>query len=98
MIIKFKQDELFRITNGNNFIEVKPSFKSGVASLMFYDGFEVKAIIKKQSKKTYEDEKSKKIKHYYNFYLEFDNGVRIAVKGVDKQSRIVLDDLSKYEG
>lgn len=98
MIVKFKQDELFRINNGNNFIEVKPSFKSGVTSLKFYDGFEIKAIIKRQSKQTYEDKKSKKVRHYYNFYLEFDNGVRIAVKGVDKQSCIVLDDLSKYEG
>lgn len=98
MKLQFKQDDLFRITNGNNFIEVKPSFKNGLESLKFYDGFEISCIIKRKAKGTYEDTKNKKIRHYYNFYLQFENGVRIQVRGNDKQSRIVLDDLSKYEG
>ena len=36
-------------------------------------------VLKVKSKKTYEG-KNKKTYHYYNYYLELDNGVRIGIK------------------
>ena len=58
-------------------------------------------VIKKQAKSTYEvvDEKTKekKVRHYYNYYLQCDNGKRILIKCVNKDDNKRLDMISEYE-
>lgn len=53
-------------------------------------------LIKKQSKKTYKNNKGEE-KHYYNFFLRTDEGKEIAIRACfpDKDNH-VLDFLSEY--
>lgn len=54
-------------------------------------------LIKKQSKQTYKNEKTGKEKHFYNYWLQFDNGKRIQIKCVFDKDRSLLDFGSEYE-
>lgn len=54
-------------------------------------------IVKKQSAQTYKSKKSGKDAHFYNYYLEFDNGKRIQVKCAFKDDVKLLDLISVYE-
>lgn len=54
-------------------------------------------LIKKQSKQTYVNSKSGKEAHYYNYFLEIDNGKRIQIKASYKDDVKLLDLLSIYE-
>lgn len=53
-------------------------------------------IVKKQSKQTYTG-KDGKTYHYVNYYLELDNGLRIAIKTVDVVDLKRLDAIAEYE-
>ena len=53
-------------------------------------------VIKVQSNKTYKSKDGKKELHYYNFYLECDNGKRIAIRCVNKEDVKRLDMVSEY--
>ena len=53
-------------------------------------------VVKKQSPKTYQD-KNKKEHHYYNYFLQCDNGKRILIKPVNKDDYSRLDMISEYE-
>lgn len=52
-------------------------------------------VIKVQSKKTYKTKDGKEL-HYYNFYLECDNGKRIAIRCVNADDVKRLDMVSTY--
>lgn len=54
-------------------------------------------IIKKQSAQTYKSKKSGKEAHYYNYFLEFDNGKRIQIKTAFADDVKLLDLVSVYE-
>lgn len=54
-------------------------------------------LVKKQSKQTYVSNKDGKEHHYYNYYLEDDNGKRVQIKCVYTADVKVLDFLSTYE-
>lgn len=54
-------------------------------------------LIKKQSKKTYKSEKTGKDVHYYNFFLELDNGKRVQIKPAFNQDTRTLDAIAKLE-
>ena len=45
---------------------------------------ETMKVVKKQSPKTYQD-KNKKEHHYYNYFLQCDNGKRILIKPVNNR-------------
>lgn len=53
-------------------------------------------VIKVQSNKTYKSKDGKKEFHYYNFYLECDNGKRIAIRCVNNEDVKRLDMVSEY--
>lgn len=53
-------------------------------------------LIKKQSKQTYTN-KNKETKHYYNYFLQFDNGKRVQVKPAFKDDTRTLDAVAEYE-
>lgn len=54
-------------------------------------------LIKKQSKQTYVNSKTGKESHYYNYFLEVDNGKRIQIKASYKDDVKLLDLISTYE-
>ena len=54
-------------------------------------------IIKKQSKQTYKSKKSGNECHYYNYWLQLDNGKRIQIKCAFTDDIKVLDTISEYE-
>ena len=54
-------------------------------------------LVKKQSKQTYVSNKDGKEHHYYNYFLENEDGRRIQVKCVYKDDVKILDFLSTYE-
>lgn len=53
-------------------------------------------IIKKQSKKTYID-KNGKDRHYYNYFIQFENGKRIQFKCAFFNDVKALDMVAVYE-
>lgn len=53
-------------------------------------------VIKKQSKKTYQGS-DKKEYHYINYFLELDNGKRIAVRTFKPEDLSYLDAVAVYE-
>lgn len=55
-------------------------------------------LIKKQSKATYKSTRSGKECHYYNYFLQFDNGKRVQITVRFKEDLRVLDMVAKYEG
>lgn len=52
-------------------------------------------LIKRQSKQTFE--KNGKKKHYYNFFIEFDNGKRVQIKANFKDDTRLLDFGAEFE-
>ena len=54
-------------------------------------------LVKKQSKSTYVN-KNKETKHYYNYFIELDNGKRVQVKPAFKDDTRTLDAVAEYEG
>lgn len=52
-------------------------------------------VIKVQSSKTYKNKEGKEL-HYYNFYLQFDNGKRIAIRCVNVDDIKRLDMVAEY--
>lgn len=52
-------------------------------------------VLKVQSTKTYKSKEGKEL-HYYNFYLECDNGKRIAIRCVNTDDIKRLDMVSEY--
>ena len=96
MKIVFKRDDKdISIVNGDNFISIVPSFDCDEDLLKFFEGQDFKRIIKKKSKQTYEDKKNNKVRHYYNYFVEFDNGTRVQIRSTHRN---VLDGISVYEG
>ena len=96
MKIVFKRDDKdISIVNGDNFISIVPSFDCDKDLLKFFEGQDFKRIIKKKSKQTYEDKKNNKVRHYYNYFVEFDNGTRVQIRSTHRN---VLDGISVYEG
>lgn len=53
-------------------------------------------VVKKISKKTWVGE-DKKERHYVNFYLQLDNGKRIAIRTVNASDLKVLEGVAIYE-
>lgn len=53
-------------------------------------------LIKKQSKETYKDKNGNE-KHYYNFFVQSENGKRIQIKCCFKEDIARLDMLATYE-
>lgn len=53
-------------------------------------------IIKKQSNKTWKDKEGKEHK-YINYYVQLDNGKRIAIRTVNASDLKVLEGVAKYE-
>lgn len=53
-------------------------------------------IIKKLSKKTWTGKDSKE-HHYVNFYVQLDNGKRIAIRTVNANDLKVLEGVAVYE-
>lgn len=54
-------------------------------------------IIKKQSKQTFKSTKTGKEKHFYNYFLQFDNGKRVQIKCAFKDDLQLLDFAAEYE-
>lgn len=54
-------------------------------------------LVKKQSKQTYKNKEGKEV-HYYNFFIQLENGKRIQIKPAFKDDARSLDVLSEYEG
>lgn len=55
-------------------------------------------LIKRQSKATYTSTKSGKECHYYNYFLQLDNGKRVQIVARFKEDVRVFDTIAKYEG
>lgn len=55
----------------------------------------VKRLIKRQSSKTYTNSNGVE-KHYYNFFLEFENGKIVQIKPAFVQDTRVLDFFSEF--
>lgn len=53
-------------------------------------------LIKKQSKQTYKN-KEGETKHYYNYFLQLDNGKRVQVKPAFKEDTRTLDAIANLE-
>lgn len=53
-------------------------------------------IIKRQSKKTYKNDKGKE-RHFYNYFIQLENGKRIQVKAAFDKDYVVLDAICEYE-
>lgn len=53
-------------------------------------------LIKRQSKQTYTN-KNKETKHYYNYFLELDNGKRIQIKPSFVDDKRTLDAVAEFE-
>lgn len=54
-------------------------------------------IIKKQSKQTYKNKEGKEV-HYYNYFIQCENGKRIQVKPAFKDDSKAIDVIAEYEG
>lgn len=54
-------------------------------------------FIKKKSKQTYTSSKSGKECHYYNYFIESDNGKRIQIKAAYQDDMKLLDMIAVYE-
>lgn len=54
-------------------------------------------LVKRQSKNTYVNDKTKKTCHFYNYYIECDNGKRIGVKPISSEDYKCLDMVADYE-
>lgn len=54
-------------------------------------------VIKKKAKATYKNKDGKE-RHYYNYYLEFDNGCRVAIRTFDVADLKKLDAICVFEG
>ena len=54
-------------------------------------------IIKKQSKKTFINQKTKKENHYYNYFMQLENGKRICICCKFKEDYRALDLFSEFE-
>lgn len=54
-------------------------------------------LIKKQSKQTYKNPKTGKEGHYYNYFLQLDNGKRIQVKPAFKDDIKAFDTICEFE-
>lgn len=54
-------------------------------------------IVKRQSKGTYKSKVNGKEYHYYNYYLELENGKRIQVKCAFDKDYVALDTVCVYE-
>lgn len=54
-------------------------------------------LVKKQSKQTYKNKEGKE-KHYYNYFVELDNGKRVQIKPAFRDDTRTLDAVSEYEG
>lgn len=54
-------------------------------------------VIKKQSDKTYVNEKTKKECHYYNYYLVLDNGKRVQIRCAFPKDNALLEAVCTYE-
>lgn len=52
-------------------------------------------LVKKQSKQTYE--KNGKKKHFYNYFLQLENGKRIQVKPAFKDDVKLFDYVAEFE-
>lgn len=53
-------------------------------------------LLKKQSKQTYKNKNGKEV-HFYNYYIESDNGKRIQIKCAFKEQSVLLDMIAEYE-
>lgn len=53
-------------------------------------------LVKRQSKKTYKGKDGVE-RHYYNYYLETDNGKRVAIRPVNNDDFGKLDMVAEYE-
>lgn len=53
-------------------------------------------LIKKQSKQTYKN-KEGKTAHYYNYFLQLENGKRVQVKPAFKDDTRTLDAIAELE-
>lgn len=53
-------------------------------------------IIKRQAKKTYKNKDGKE-RHFYNYYVQLENGKRVQVKCAFDDDYRVLDAIAKYE-
>lgn len=53
-------------------------------------------IVKRQSKKTYKNKDGKE-RHFYNYYVQLENGKRIQVKPAFDKDYVVLDSVCQYE-
>ena len=54
-------------------------------------------VLKIRSQKTYTSQSGKEC-HYYNYYLELDNGNRIQIKASYKDDYAKLDTIAEYRG
>lgn len=53
-------------------------------------------LVKRQSKATYKNKEGKEV-HYYNYFLQCENGKRIQVKPAFQKDSTALDVLAEYE-
>lgn len=53
-------------------------------------------IVKRQSKKTYKNKDGKE-RHFYNYYIQLENGKRVQIKAAFDKDYVVLDSVCKYE-
>ena len=52
-------------------------------------------LIKKQGKKQYKNKKGKAC-HFYNYYLQLENGKRVQIKAAFNDDFVVLDTICEY--
>lgn len=52
-------------------------------------------IIKKQSKATYKNKNGKEC-HFYNYYVQLENGKRVQIKAAFDKDYVVLDTICEY--
>ena len=57
----------------------------------------IKKLLKVRSKQTYKGKDGKE-RHYYNYFLELDNGKRYQIKPSFEKDLAVLDALAEYVG
>ena len=52
-------------------------------------------LIKKQGKKTYKNKEGQDC-HFYNYYLQLENGKRIQIKAAFDEDFVILDAICEY--
>lgn len=52
-------------------------------------------LIKKQGKKLYKNKEGKEC-HFYNYYLQLENGKRIQIKAAFDEDFVILDAICEY--